>query len=159
MKTFTALSLTFAGICAAVPPGASTSTPAFLDLNGDGVISEMERQAYEESRANARVQGGNGWDTNGDGIVDEDERQAAIAKLNKQLDAKVASLFLALAGDDALLTLDEFSTLPRFTQSPPEVAATLFNRLDADDDGFVTLAEFFGGTGRGGASKPTSRTR
>lgn len=149
MKTIPALFLTFAGVCGAVPPGASTSVPAFLDVNGDGVISEAERAAYEESRANARVPGGERWDLNHDGVVDEGERQGAVALLKGRMDAKVATLFLSLAGDDELLTLDEFATLPRFARTPPQVASNLFNRLDEDQDGYVSLGEFFRGTGRG----------
>ncbi|RYD32335.1 MAG: hypothetical protein EOP87_13040 [Verrucomicrobiaceae bacterium] len=149
MKTISALFITFAGICGAVPPGASTSAPAFLDVNGDGVISESERQAYEEARANARVSGGEKWDSNHDGTVDEGERQAAVAILKGRMDSKVASLFLDLAGEDEMLTLDEFATLPRFAKTPPQVAGNLFNRLDVDQDGYVSLVEFFKGTGRG----------
>lgn len=122
---------------------------AFLDLNGDGTISESERQAYEESRANGRVRGGERWDSNGDGAVDEVEREAAVAKLKGRMDRKVASLFLDLAGEDGRLVLEEFSALPRFATSPPQVAENLFKSMDADRDGFVSLAEFFKGTGRG----------
>ena len=159
MKTISALFITFAGISAAVPPGASTSAPAFLDVDGDGVISESERQAYEESRANARVPGGERWDANHDGALDEGERQTAVAVLKGRMDARVASLFLSLAGDDQQLTLDEFSTLPRFAKSPPQVAANLFNRLDVDQDGQVTLGEFFRGTGRGNPPANAARPR
>ena len=142
-----------------MPPSASTSAPAFLDVNGDGVISEAERAAYEESRAEARTQGGEKWDSNHDGVVDEGERQAATAVLKGRVDAKVASLFLNLAGDDRQLTLDEFAMLPRFAKSPPQVPANLFNRLDVDQDGYVTLTEFFKGTGRGTPPTNSSRPR
>jgi hypothetical protein len=143
------IAFALAGVCAAVPPGATTSVPAFLDVNGDGTISEGERQAYQESRANARAGGAQDWDSNGDGTVDEAERQGAVAELTRRMDAKVASLFLDLAGEDALLSLAEFSSLPKFANTPPEVPANLFGKLDADANGSVTLAEFFKGTGRG----------
>ncbi|MEK7951759.1 EF-hand domain-containing protein [Luteolibacter soli] len=151
MKTLVLPLMLVAGISQAVPPGGLTSAPAFLDVNGDGLISEAERQAYTESRANANAQGQGGklWDGNGDGTVDESERQVAVAELKKRMDTKVASLFEELAGDDGLLTLKEFSTLPRFDHRPPQVAANLFSHLDTDGDGVVTLEEFFKETGRG----------
>jgi hypothetical protein len=149
MKISILLTVLLAGVCQAVPPGAKTSIPAFLDTNGDGKISEAERQAFADSRAATRGGGNRNWDSNGDGVVDEDERIAAVAALKARLEAKVASLFLDLAGDDGLLTLEEFSTLPQFKNVPPQTAANLFNLLDTDDDGFVTLEEFFHGIGRG----------
>lgn len=149
MKTPILLTVLFTGVCLAVPPGAKTSVPAFLDTDGDGKISVAERLAFAESRAAARSGGNKNWDTNGDGVVDEDERIAAVATLKARLEARVASIFLDLAGDDGLLTLEEFATLPQFKNVPPQTAANLFNLLDADDDGFVTLEEFFKGTGRG----------
>jgi Ca2+-binding EF-hand superfamily protein len=141
MKTLLVPSLVLAGVCAAVPPGMTTSVPAFLDVDGDGKISEMERQAYE----------------NGDGTVDETERQAAVTELKGRMDAKVASLFLDLAGDDALLTLAEFASLPRFANNPPQVPENLFNHMDDDENGFVTLEEFFKGTGRGKPPSPPGK--
>ena len=134
----------------AAPPGLQTGIPAFLDTDGDGKISEAERQAFAESRAAARSSGGpKNWDTNGDGTIDEEERLAAVVTLKTRLETKLASLFLDLAGDDSLLTLEEFATLPQFKNVPPQTAANLFNLLDTDDDGFVTVAEFFKGIGRG----------
>jgi len=151
MKLPSAILIALAGICVAVPPGATTSVTAFLDVNGDGTISESERQAYEESRANARGGGtaSKVWDKNGDDQVDDAERDAAVAELQRRMDAKVASVFLDLAGEDALLSLAEFSSLPKFANTPPEVPAKLFNALDVDANGSVTIVEFFKGTGRG----------
>jgi Ca2+-binding EF-hand superfamily protein len=97
------------------------------------------------------------WDSNGDGVVDETERQAAVTELKGRMDNKVASLFLDLAGDDQLLTLEEFSTLPKFSHVPPHVPANLFNHMDADQNGVVTLEEFFKGTGRGKPPSPPGK--
>lgn len=157
MKTLLFPWLVLAGVCVAVPPGMTSSVAAFLDVNGDGTISETERQAFEESRASTRGQGNNIWDANGDGVVDETERQAAVTELKGRMDKKVASLFLDLAGDDELLTLEEFSTLPRFANNPPHVAANLFNHMDDDENGFVTIDEFFKGTGRGKPPSPPGK--
>lgn len=156
MKLRFFLSLVLIGACWAVPPGASTGIPAFLDTDGNGKISEAERQAFAESRAAARSGGDRSWDTNGDGAVDEAERLAAVETLKSRLETKLASLFLDLAGDDELLSLEEFATLSQFKNVPPQTAANLFNLLDSDDDGAVTLAEFFRGLGRGGPPAPLS---
>jgi Ca2+-binding EF-hand superfamily protein len=54
--------------------------------------------------------------------------------------------------------LEEFATLPRFSHNPPHVAANLFNHMDDDENGFVTLEEFFKGSGRGKPPKPPKST-
>ena len=150
MNTKLLLAVFTIGLAQAVPPSLQTGIPAFLDTDGDGKISEAERQAFVESRAASRQsKGPKNWDTNGDGTIDEEERAAAVAALKTQLETKLTALFLDLAGDDSLLSLEEFSTLPQFQNVPPQTAANLFNLLDVDDDGFVTLEEFFKGIGRG----------
>ena len=150
MNTKLLLAVLMIGAAQALPPSLQTGIPAFLDTDGDGKISEAERQAFVESRAAARgSKGPQSWDTNGDGTIDEEERAAAMAALKTQLETKLTTLFLDLAGDDSLLSLEEFSTLPQFQNVPPQTAANLFNLLDADDDGAVTLQEFFKGIGRG----------
>ncbi|QJE94260.1 EF-hand domain-containing protein [Luteolibacter luteus] len=180
MKLRLLLPFLLCGVCGAVPPSATTGVPAFLDTDNDGKISEAERQAYAEARKAARENNGNAngkgsnngngnngnngngqgnskWDTNGDGVVDDDERNAAVQTLKSNLENKIANLFLDLAGDDELLSLEEFATLPQFKNTPPQKAANLFNMMDADDDGLVTLTEFFRGIGRGkGPDKPKS---
>lgn len=130
----------------------ATGVPAFLDTDGDGKISEAERTAFSESRAKSRDKDASpiNWDTNGDGTVDEEERLAAVATLKNRQKMKLAHLFLDLAGDDGALTLAEFSTLPQFNHHSPQPAANLFKRLDENDDGLVTIEEFFKQTGRGG---------
>jgi hypothetical protein len=136
----------------AAPPQMATGVPAFLDTDGDQKISEAERQAFDQARAKGRdkdTQPKN-WDRNADGTVDEEERLAAVATLKNEVKVKLAYLFLDLAGDDGALTLAEFSTLPQFKHQPPQPAANLFKRLDENDDGLVTIEEFFKQTGRGG---------
>jgi hypothetical protein len=58
------------GMANAAPEGLRTGIPTFLDTDGDGVISEAERQAFVASRKGAPRGGAAAWDTNGDGVVD-----------------------------------------------------------------------------------------
>ena len=152
MKISTLLAALLIQAAIAVPPQMATGVPAFLDTDGDGKISDAERQAFNESRAKGRDKDSErtNWDTNGDGTVDEEERLAAVETLKSKMKVKLAYLFLDLAGDDGVLSLEEFSSLPQFKHTPPQPAANLFKRLDENDDGLVTIEEFFKQTGRGG---------
>lgn len=131
----------------AAPEGLQSGIPAFLDIDGDGIISEVERQAFVESRKTAPRGGASDWDTNGDGVVDEDERQAAIEQLRAKADERRAALFANVAGDDGLLDFTEFTALPALSNSnmPIKSRERLFELLDANRNGTVTLEEFLAG--------------
>lgn len=124
------------------PSGAIAPVPEWLDTNGDGVISELERQAFVESRRGAGNGPASRWDTNGDGTIDDDERAAAVEALKAKATRKLTELFLAVAGDDGVLTPTEFSALPVLAQVPADTVALLFGLLDVDGDGEVTVDEF-----------------
>jgi hypothetical protein len=141
----------------AVPESLQTGIPAFLDLDGDGQISEEERQAFVDSRKRAPRGGAAEWDTDGDGVISPEERAAAVAALRARVNERRAELFASLAGDDGVLTVEEFSSLPMLANASEQAISRLFSLLDADGDGLVTLEEFLAGV-RGGAPNPQPPT-
>lgn len=130
------------------PTAAAGYIPDWLDTDGDGVISELERQAFVEARKSAAESLAAQWDTNGDGVIDEEERAAAIAELKERALEKLTELFLAAAGEDEVLTLDEFAAVAP-DGIPAETIAVLFGLMDANGDGEVTLDEFLAIAGSG----------
>jgi len=137
------------GMANAAPESLNSGIPAFLDTDGDGVISEAERQAFVESRKAAPRGGAAAWDLNGDGVVDEEERQLAIQALRAKADERRAGLFEKVAGDDGLLDIKEFATIPALVGVPQATIERLFALLDLENDGTVTLEAFLAGV-RGG---------
>lgn len=131
------------------PTAAAGSIPEWLDTDGDGVISELERQAFAESRRDAVGSLQRQWDINGDGVIDEEERAAAIADLKARAKQKLTDLFLVAAGEDGVLRLEDFAALAP-EGMPDKVVASLYAMLDKDGDGEVTLEEFLSVTGPGG---------
>ena len=57
--------------------GDGTCLPAYIaqyDVNGDGVISEEERQVMDMARDQIQKKLRTDWDTNGDGKISDQER-------------------------------------------------------------------------------------
>ena len=98
----------FVAAALAGPGPLSTGIPAFLDADGDGSISEAERQAFVEARKEARGGSTPHWDTDGDGEVGEEERATAVAELQSRIDQKRSELFAGVAGDDGTLFRTQF---------------------------------------------------
>jgi hypothetical protein len=137
------------GMANAAPEGLRSGIPSFLDTDGDGVISEAERQAFVESRKAAPGGGAAAWDTDGDGVISETERQEAIKTLRAKADERRAELFAKIAGDDGLLDVEDFAKVPALARVPQETIKRLFALLDLDGDGTVDLETFLAGV-RGG---------
>lgn len=135
------------------PTAAAGSIPDWLDTDGDGVISELERQAFVESRRNAAESLAAQWDTNGDGEIDEDERAAAVEELKGRASARLAQLFLSVAGDDETLSSAEFAALVP-GDMPADVVALLFGMVDSNNDGVIELDEFLSVVGGGLSGTP-----
>lgn len=123
------------------------SIPEWLDLDGDGVISEAERQSWIESRREAAKKMFHMWDEDEDGDVSDDEREAGIAALRGKVQEKRSELFLKIAGEEGELTLEEFASGHPMSRLPEALVARMFGHLDADDDGIVTEDEFLGSLG------------
>jgi Ca2+-binding EF-hand superfamily protein len=139
------------------PTAAAGSIPDWLDTDGDGVISELERQAFVEARRNAAESLASQWDTNGDGVIDEEERAAAVEELKGRATARLTQLFLSVTGNDETLSSAEFAALVP-ADMPAEVVGLLFGMLDANNDGVIDLDEFLSVVGGGLSGIPTAPT-
>ncbi len=135
----------------AAPPTLSTGIPAFLDTDGDGTISEAERQAFVESREEASENGGAPAWLDLEGLKSEEGRQAAIAALRAKADERRAALFADAAGDDGLLSGDEFAALPAFENVPQETVERLFALFAIEEGESGVTMEAFLDAVRGGA--------
>lgn len=143
-----ALALLTGAAVAAPSPGspAAGNIPDWLDTDGDGMISELERQTFADARRDAVAGLIEELDTSGDGIIDDDERDAAIAALKARAEQKLRNLFMAVAGDDGELTFDDFAAIPPVEHLPEELAQAIFIFLGGDD-GVVTEEEFLDAIG------------
>ncbi len=122
--------------------------PEFLqayDLNGDGVISEEERQAMREDLKQGRAQWMKRWDADQDGKINQQERDGILLHLRDQINAKREARFNEIAGaadDDGVvrLTLEEW--IAAHPDKNVERLTAIFNMMDADGSGAVTFEEF-----------------
>lgn len=139
------------GLAAAAPQPnehAQGHIPDWVDLNGNGHMDPLEREAFVQARKDAREGLHKQWDTHPDGVIDEEERQAAIEALRAKATERITELFLSVAGDDGLLSLGEFSAITPIARLPKAMASLLFGLLDTSGgkdggpDGFVSLDEF-----------------
>lgn len=133
--------------------------PEFLqqyDVNDDGVIDEEERQAIKDARKAAREERRAEIDTNDDGEISPEEREAAREAIRERIAAKRAEKFAEIAGDDGVLSPEEFAALPPLQRLSEERVASIFARLDHDDSGDVSLEEF---SRRLRGHRPPSRPR
>ncbi|MGJ8643890.1 MAG: EF-hand domain-containing protein [Luteolibacter sp.] len=119
--------------------------PSFLadfDTNGDNSIDEEERQAIVAFRNSVREGRRADIDKDGNGEISDQERKDARDSVRKNIEAKRKKHFEELAGEDGVLSLEEFSTLHQLASVPERVIAAIFQRLDTDASGGVTFEEF-----------------
>ena len=121
-----------------------------FDLNEDGRIDEEERQAAKEARRQARAERRAAlieeWDTDGDGELSREERNAAREAAREErraaLQERREEMFSDVAGEDECLDWDEFRDLKPFRRKPRWYVASIFRRVDTNDDDCISFEEF-----------------
>lgn len=155
MKTLTILFAAVLSMMAFAQVNAGERTfgdgmlPEFLqvyDTDGDGVLSEEERQVMNDARQERREEWIAQWDKNGDGVISEEEKVAAQEQLRQRIEEKRTERFNEADADhDGALSLQEFVAIravARLGEQDADKPAMIFARLDADSDGKVSLKEF-----------------
>lgn len=130
----------FSGLQAAAAP--LTEFLRLFDLDGNGVLNPEERQAAKKALEMNRAEFIAKWDTNKDGKLSLDEIRALRAAIIKHIIAMRHTKFLEFAGEDELMSLKEFSSLPIFAEKDPVGVAEVFQRLDHDKSGSLSFLEF-----------------
>jgi len=123
--------------------------PAFLavyDLNGDGVLSQEERDAMNADRRDRHERWVTEWDTNRDGTVAGEECDAARTNIQRRVElTREARFAQADTNADSFLSFEEFCAIPpvaRLAVVHPDAPQAIFDGLDANDDSLVSLEEF-----------------
>ena len=129
--------------------GDSTCLPAYLaqyDVNGDGVISEEEKQVMDLARDQIQKKLRTDWDTNGDGKISDQERTQAKDRLRDMItECRTTRFQEADLDSDGVLSYEEFILLPGMAKKlvdKPDVVVAIFDRLDTDDSGAISIEEF-----------------
>jgi len=120
--------------------------PRFLqqfDTNDDGIIDEEERQAIADLRSKLRELQRKSIDADQDGRIMRDEIEAAREVLRMKIDERRLEMFRKIAGEDDLMTIDEYATIPGSENLPDFVFEGIFDRLDLDGSGDISVEEFF----------------
>lgn len=121
------------------------SLPKFLkdfDTNGDGVIDEEERQAIRDLRAKLRESKRKSIDLNQDGEISPDEIQLAREALRAQIEERRLEKFSDIAGEDFLISPEEYATIPGMNTLPDVIFEAIWSRLDSDGNGAISADEF-----------------
>ncbi len=121
------------------------SLPDFLkhfDTNSDGVIDEEERQAIRDLRAKLREEKRTSIDLNRDGRISKDEIAVARAALREQIEQRRLEKFSSIAGEDDLISPEEYTTIPGVSTLPDFIFDAIWSRLDADGSGDISPDEF-----------------
>jgi len=109
---------------------------ATLDADGDGKVSAAEMAAGPQRRFDV-------MDADGDGKVSATEMvEHRVARMRAHVEARVAGMIAKMDDDgDGTLSAVEMSMGRRAERKAEKHHARMFDRMDADDDGFVSLQE------------------
>lgn len=121
--------------------------PEFLqrfDTNDDQQIDEEERQAIRDLRSSLRQESRQSIDTDDDGEISAQEIAVARETIRLKIAERRRRKFRAIAGEDDLISPAEYAVIPGVRQFPPPIFDAIWEHLDLDGDGAVSLDEFLG---------------
>jgi Ca2+-binding EF-hand superfamily protein len=137
------LSAGFAAVQATPPtPEPLTWFLRLFDANNDGVLDAEERLAARKSIEQKRADFIAKWDANGDGWLSFSEMAAIREAVIARIEAIRLEKFNDIAGDDSLISPEEFAAIPALADKDTERVNELFEFLDKDDSGFISFDEF-----------------
>lgn len=119
--------------------------PDFLkhfDTNSDGEIDEEERQAIRDLRSKLREKKRTSIDLDQDGNISGKEVAMARAVLREQIEQRRQEKFSSIAGEDDLISPEEYLTIPGVSTLPDFIFNAIWSRLDADGSGDISPDEF-----------------
>lgn len=122
--------------------GKLTRFLQIFDVDGNGVLDPEERQAAKAALKLKREDFIAKWDTDGDGKLSRREIVAIRADIRARIEARRVAKFKEIAGDDELISAAEFAAIPALAERDPARVTMLFNHLDKDDSGSISLDEF-----------------
>lgn len=138
----TALMLSGISLLHAEGPPPLTEFLKLFDLNNDGVLNLEERQAAKRALELTHEEFLAKWDTNHDGRLSLDEIRALRRSIIEHIMAKRRAIFHKFAGEDELMSKEEFASMPIFADKDPVKVGAVFEHLDHDHDGSLTFLEF-----------------
>jgi len=119
-----------------------TSVLNYYDIDGNGQLDEEERLAAKDDLAKKLEEFIAEWDQDGDGKLSRTEIAAFRKSVREKIHANRLAKFLEVAGEDELISPEEFAAMPAFAERDPAKVTRLFNALDRDKNGQLTFAEF-----------------
>ncbi len=127
-------------------PRRTAELPEFLrvyDVNGDGVLSEEERQVARDVRDERLDSLTSPWDSNGDGALSLEEIQIAHSELEARIEEKRSARFDEADRDgDGAISDEEFRSIPAISRLDPDKISAALEKLDRNGDGNVSKEEF-----------------
>ena len=126
----------------ALRPVRLTALLKMFDIDGNGKLDEEERIAAKDDLAKQREEIVAEWDKDGDGKLSRSEMAAFRKSVRDKIHANRLAKFLEVAGEDELISPEEFAALPSFAEREAEKVTKLFNALDRDKSGQLTFVEF-----------------